>query len=473
MEMLETHDKDTSDAKWVFADISHFVMVLYSIHKAKWIHGLPFVLLSIACLVVSKKTRFLATALFSILQNLLSLQLALVFPALAGATRVVLSGTTAVHTVSLCKMVGLGRPMTWFSHHLAAFAFYWPLSVAGFLIPLGQDGPPEHVASRFAGISLMTGTLAWTLTFANIGSSIIPFAVSLSTSIACLAIVCRRKLDMAIILTLLSGSISFSASLFLVLIRHIMEKISIAGGRRSALSFLIPDSIIGGLNGFLVFSVLLPLSPLLTIRWHSHSKSRLLKGLLVGGLATGIATSFLFPYSLQHPKRVFLNHLCRQQPDGSCISVWSVAASDVTSFDEALPDTLKAQTPIATEALDWTSITPFNRLVNDMAFKGPPFPKGGPWGTYHPRLEISQQWHNVEAGSRTLEFALKWEKPGWGAMNITGPIRNWSLADPSGIQVSSLSYHPQDKQHSFILCRRIKTLSVSPKTAKIPSGLSG
>ena len=318
------------------------------------------------------------------------------------------------------------------------------------MIPHGQDGHPEHVASRFAGVSLMTGTLAWTLTFANIGSSIIPFAVSLSTSIACLAIVCRQKLDMTMLLTLLSGCISFSASLLLVLIRHIMEKISIAGGRRSALGFLIPDSVIGGLNGFLVFFVLLPLSPLLTTRWQSHSKSRLIKGLLAGGLVAGIASSFLFPYSLQHPKRIFLNHLCRQQSDGSCISVWSVAAWDVTSLDITLPDSLKAQTPIATDPLDWTSVTPFNRLVADMAFKGPPFPEEGPWGTYHPRLELIQQWHNAEEGSRTLEFALKWEKPGWGAMNITGPIRNWSLADPSGIQVLSLFSDPrQHRMHLF------------------------
>ena len=97
------HDSDSSDAKWVFADASHFVMVLYSIQTAKWIHGLPFLLISIAFLLASKKMRFLVTAVVSVLQHMLSLILALALPVLSGATRVLLSGTMAVDAKPLCK----------------------------------------------------------------------------------------------------------------------------------------------------------------------------------------------------------------------------------------------------------------------------------------------------------------------------------------------------------------------------------
>ena len=342
--------------------------------------------------------------------------------------------------------MSLGRPMVWFSNHVVAFGLFWPAAMIGFLLPSDPSQTQLQISAKFAGISLVLSVLTGVLTLKEIGSSLLPFLVALTTAVASfLASSCRQLPFRITLLSSLVSSVPCATMLF-VMVKHIMEKIGLSGKGHAVFGFLIPDTVVGALNGFLALPLLLSISPLVTLNWTPSFKRRTLKYLTMWCMTVGVLSSLLFPYSVRHPKRVFLNHICRQQEETGCDYVWSVGSSDAIQVGAALPEVLRSQKSVTPGPIDWVSLAPFDRVVSAVAFEAPPFDETGPWGSVHPRLIMVNQTTDDQADTKRLEFELRWEKPGWGAMNMTGPVVNWSLSDPSGIKVCSLE---TDKRFYF------------------------
>lgn len=324
--------------------------------------------------------------------------------------------------------------MGWFSNHVVAFAFFWPAAVLGFLLPPHPSPTVVHVSGKFAGVAVLMEALALGLTFAHVGSSIIPFTIALSTSVASLVTSLSRKLPFSKLLFLSFPSSVFCAALMLVTVKHVMEKIDMAGGGKLKFGFLIPDAVAAALNGILIFTVLLSFSPLITVRCTERSKRKWLRRALHMSLAAGIVSSFLSPYSVRHPKRIFLNHLCRQKSDFSCDAVWAVASWDTTPIQKAIPKSLSQRPSVPSTYLDWITISPLNRVLVSSVFAAPPLAEIGPWGRSFPQFQKAKEIQDANKGTKRIDFELRWDNPGWGAMIITGPVTNWSLSDPAGIR---------------------------------------
>lgn len=323
--------------------------------------------------------------------------------------------------------------MVWFGNHFLGFLFFWPIAFFGFLLPMRSPQNQNQISGSFAGSSLLLTVFSLYLSNSGIGSSVIPMFLSLTTSI--LSLLSQLMKDRISGLLLIAWfPCTASVTMSLVMVRHIMEKISMAGASHGSLGKLTPDLVIGVLNGILLLLFLQSIAPLLTFHWTQKSKSRFLKFLGVFIVAVGLGISFVFPYTVRNPKRVFLSHLCRQKNDLSCETVWTIASWDVIDISGAIPDTLLGMSPLdSSRSRDFISIAPFHRALKGVVFPAPEMTGSGPWGTRHPHLELTDQVPNPERGTKTMYLALNWDRPGWGAMNISGSIKDWSLSEKQGI----------------------------------------
>eukprot|EP00210_Caulerpa_lentillifera_P008877 g8469.t1 len=413
-----SNNVDTKKVKMVYIDCFHKLFVVFQLQSAYWSYHIPIGVLLVALDRSLNKMEFLSSTGLGLMRNLVSCVLAVVLPGLAGALRVLLSG----------------RPMVWFGHHFVGFMFFWPTAVFGYLLPMKCKLNQNQISGSFAGISLLLTTFALYLSNAGSGSSLIPFILSLTTSLLSLVTQFIQKQNWVLLMIGWFPSTA-CAALSLIMVRHIMEKVSMAGSRVGAIQQLVPDFIIGLLNGILILLTLQSVSPLLTANWTERIKSKFLKLLLLIIVIIGIGISFVFPYTIHRPKRLYLNHLCRQKTDLSCEFVWALAWSDAVDISEALPPEFRKLTPhsIARPG-DWISLAPFNKVVKGVVFPGPPMTGEGPWGHWHPYLKLNRIISNSERGTKTIFLDLNWDHPGWGAMNISGPILDWSLSENNGIR---------------------------------------
>lgn len=323
-------------------------------------------------------------------------------------------------------MNGIGRAVVWYSHPFAAFAFYWPAALIGFVLPLRKKTSKEAIEGQYAGIALVIGLMAELLTLAKIASSIVPFFVALNAAFAAWAISMNSKIPVKPLMMIALFGSTFCGSLTFLATKHIMEKSWLLGSV-SSYGELIPDAVIGGLNGCFVAVVLLFILPPLTFNWKGGTKARFLSGLFLWCLIVGFGTSSLFPYSERHPKRIFVNRICRQKEDFSCDSVLSV--SSLNANETHLPEELLKRPILEWSQKDWIGFAPFDKLVRGMTLSSPPFPEEGVWGKAYPRLDVKNVSVDDDRGVKRAELELWWENPGRGSMRIKGPIRNWSIAE--------------------------------------------
>ncbi|KAK9905035.1 hypothetical protein WJX75_008341 [Coccomyxa subellipsoidea] len=398
----------------VYFDFLGSKMMRYPLRFGKLVHALalPAVVLAIVLLRALKAQPILATLRGAVVRNA-GVMCAAALPAALGAARVVITG----------------KPMIWFGRFSLAHVANGPAALAGLLLPFALlPQAASNIEAAVLGASLVHATLAAVLTRNGLRSGF-AFAMWAFAGIASLLVPRKasttQKLAWAVI-TALPPLIGVAPSLMTMPL-FVLEHLSTAGAGKPPLGDLTADVVMGVLFGLVAALVMGHLAA-----WLAHIVRpfiwRVILGLLlVSAAAAAYASSAEHAYSDAFPKRIMLQHLHLLGPDGAIQeSRWTVATLDVVPVETALP---KDTAYIDTYDRDWQALFPVGKMMRGVALPAPP-PDSSIYRPGQLNISLTGVEPSPLGGKATrLSLLMQLPSPGWGSLNVTGPVVGWSFAE--------------------------------------------
>lgn len=325
-----------------------WVMVRYS--KATvgpWLHGLPLLALALAPLLVARATAQPVLLLCAATAHAMKLALAsavgaLLLPLAVGALRALLLGTVQTNAVFIIFTRDLsGNPMVFFAHHWAAYAMYLPCALAGALLPYTQQASADPLVSAM-GAAWAWGIVGAVATRAQLGVAIYPFlwTAPLPLLLPLLARLCPPHWRLFGLLIGTAPASVVGISSMLTLVEHLMGRLTMAGAHPGALGVALADAVVAALMGVGAVVAAGPLLPAYGTAAGTIRTRRAVKTLLLTGIvASLLATAALKPFGVDHPKRLYVQHLHTVQPDGAVDAYYVAATTDVHPVRPLMADT--------------------------------------------------------------------------------------------------------------------------------------
>ncbi len=250
-----------------------------------------------------------------------------------------------------------GNPMVFFAHHWAGYLMYLPFALAGAMAPLVLG------SSTTQPMSISTATMgagwAWALagaiaTHFKLGVAIYPFlwTVPLCFLVPLLPGM-RASRQLAVLLVGTAPATIVGVSSMLTLLEHLMGRFTMAGAHPGLLGVVVADAALGALMGVgavFGFGVLLPAYSAAAAGGGLLHKQRIsglatkvvIMLLLTGTIASCVCTANLQPYGVDHPKRMYLQHLHTVGADQQVHSFYVAATTDVHPVKPLLRDATDA-----------------------------------------------------------------------------------------------------------------------------------
>eukprot|EP00873_Tetraselmis_striata_P008171 jgi/Tetstr1/428435/TSEL_018449.t1 len=404
----------------VYYDVLSMFMVTYDSQTAAWLHRAPLVA---AGALLAGTVGHLGGVHALVTEAALcgaSFVGAVAAPSLLGAARVLLSGV----------------PLAWFGRWWLAFLIYVPAAVVGALAPrvlLASRGRNTGDASvglqaGVCGSALLASGLSWAASSYDIGSGYIFFLwASALLLTAAAALVMRGNWEGQLVAAL--GLSAFPALLSLqigcVWLIHVWQKISMGGALDSPVGVIVSDYAAGLLTGAVTWLALLGALPALTM--HRPTARRIVLGCSAIAIAAALMASTFAPYSEQAPKRALLQHYHVHDHLGRVTqSSWVIAAMDSVPVQTLLTHPHITGAPMPGTGLEWLSFHPLGKILQTVVLDGPPPDPKHMAGSSFPQLRKQSLTRGVDGRVR-LELCVVLPEPGWGVLNITAPILDWSL----------------------------------------------
>lgn len=183
---------DSIKEEFVYFDFFHSIMVLYDMRMGKWLHMLPFLVIGVGFFVQANKysgiigigKMQLRWGVSGMVKTILSLTLALVLSMSLGFLWVFVTGNPhflAQGTLlELIVFIGQdlmnsviyasGKPMFWFSNHLAAACVYAPMALIGTIVLWKPDASALCCSSSLLGICTLLGAIGGQITSSGVSS---------------------------------------------------------------------------------------------------------------------------------------------------------------------------------------------------------------------------------------------------------------------------------------------------------------
>lgn len=232
--------------------------------------------------------------------------------------------------------------MVFFAHHWAAYAMYLPCAVAGALLPYARAGHDPVIAAT--GAAWAWGIAGAVATRVQLGVAIYPFlwTAPLPLLLPLLTRMPTRWRVLALLLGTAPASVVGISSM-LTLVEHLMGRLTMAGAHPGALGIALADAVVGALMGVGAVVAAGPLLPAYGAAAGACKARRVLAGLLVAGLVSSVlVTACLTPYGIDHPKRLYVQHLHTVQADGSLDAYYVAATTDVHPVRPLMDDSSAA-----------------------------------------------------------------------------------------------------------------------------------
>ncbi|KAL2611174.1 hypothetical protein R1flu_022866 [Riccia fluitans] len=446
-EEKKTSAHKPAERRPVFFDIWGTFMVFYPHKVASALHVLPlaivFLVPSITSPVVSGIQTVGARAWY-ILQGWMiqavALLLGFLFPLGLAVMRLSVSNTA----------------LTWFSRPWIALCMFVPSSLAGLLLPrilwrnasskinVGQES--VEWGGHWGGVGI-NALLTAVITLSG-GSGPLDFLWAFFLILAfpffrlCQHIFGKNSL-LAMIgyLLALTVPIAYSVNFGGVFVQFLAEKAGMTGSNPLPLGFYVSDAAMSLLVGGCMVMCVAPILPV-AARWIGKPYIiRLLMYLSVGAAAL---SSRSFPYSYEAPKRLVLQHtfyttggnqITKSSYDFASVDpnpvayIWRQSPSIAASL--RLSDA-QISNDIDIDPVTFTALYPVTRLLN----RGTRVPLSESLNLSGklPLLQVvkEEKFEHNEALKRRFHIELDFGdlQEIWGAaMNITGPLSNWSFAD--------------------------------------------
>lgn len=439
----------------MFFDYVSWFLIYYSRKQGMVFHSLPVaIFLLVPFFMRSSKYGLLCSfaALFDNIKGILFHVIGVIF------------GVMFPAVFSIMRLLFSGQSMNWFAHPYLAYMMFVPCSLAGMLFPrIYWNYFPLSQAGYFVKSSkqeLIDESRFWGVfgLYALISMVYFSFGLSggfLTLSLAALMIPAwiffhlsvkyygRESLRSAACfvvpsLPLLLHSVYFSG----FLAQFLIEKMGMMGSLPPPHGYFVPDVIVAATVGILTGVCV---GPILPVTGHWLARSSIMQFLLHASVIAMALSSQFFPYSMDAPKRVILQHTVVTADGGQIDDI----SYDISVLDSnALPFLFKHSPQVSNQLnIDshfsfhtanqsyresWMAIYP----LSDLFSRSLKFPSNKDEISnnyeYFPHISTTKKQTTSVDGSRRvyLEFSLGSLKEVWvTVLNITGPISGWSFAN--------------------------------------------
>ncbi|KAH9315251.1 hypothetical protein KI387_023878, partial [Taxus chinensis] len=440
----------------VFFDYLSWFMVFYSKKTSMILHHLPMMVVLVAPLF-SMSSKFSIdswlTKLCYIIKGMAlhagGLVLAVIVPAVFAFLRLTVSNSA----------------MIWYSHPWLALFMFVPSALVGLLLPkviwgdsLANNLSAITKASKEEALDWMShwGSVAFysSLTivylYAGLGGGFLTFwwAVFLILSWPMFSL-CVQIFDRQSVKSLLGYSIpllvpiTYSVYFGGVCLQFLIEKMGMFGAVPQPYGYFVSDIIVACVTGVVVGWCVGPLLPIAG-RWLAHSVP--MQFLLHFSVVAMALSSLFFPYSVDAPKRVVLQHTFETTGGHQILdSSYNLAILDANAFaflfknapeaaDElSIGPMFNMESEIFSNEGTWMALYPISRLfLNRLRL---PAAAGKDIFEHYPSvphlfMNEDEQLFSSQVRRVHLELDLGSLQEIWVAvLNITGPLCSWSFSE--------------------------------------------
>ncbi|KAK9806066.1 hypothetical protein WJX73_010823 [Symbiochloris irregularis] len=403
----------------VYFDIYGKYMVRYSAATAAVLHTVPLAVL--LGLVVLQRQGGPSTGnadLTGKLPSYVMLGRLTLFAMVPALTTLLMPGLVALGCVLLFR-----HPMVWFGHDVWGYLIYVPAAVAGMLLPYAWWRPWDvsgHVQGNIMGAAAVAALLARL----GIGAGFLPTAWAvLGTPAAFLfhraSLTTRFAIALAGAVPLGIITVPNAVALSSVM----LQRASMVG--HTPLGMLGCDALVGPIMGVSTLASMGMLAPWLAGALGPRLKAFVLMLLLASVTLSGIASQLLHPYSAESPKHLFLAHMVRHDTQGRELgSTYELAGMDAVPLRDMLKHVPVAEWTRGNMST-WQVLHPAQDLFEPVSLLSP-LPGPRPHANL-PSVKLLRE-EKLPQGRRVhLEMHLPAEGA-FGAMNIAGPLVDWSFA---------------------------------------------
>ncbi|XP_074557502.1 uncharacterized protein LOC141813432 [Curcuma longa] len=451
---LKVASLESTEGRAVFFDYLSLFMVYYSRKLSIILHSMPVVILILGAFFLhfpNTAVNILFATLFDFIKGMLFHALSLVFAIVVPVMFAVL------------RLFFSTQAMNWFAHPILAFLMFVPSSLVGLLLPrttwgnFGLSQKASHFKLSIEIISdevcfwgafafYISTTMAYLL--AQLGGGFLTYVISLSMLISWFSYRiaskhcgCQSVKSLAGYLIPMIPSLLYSVYYGGFLVQFLIEKMGMMGSLRQPFGYFVQDAVVAAVIGLVTGWCV---GPLLPVVGHWLARSSVLQCLIqVTILALALSSQF-FPYSVDAPKRVVLQHtLTTVGSDKIVSSSYDFAVVDANSFSflfKNAPEASKflgissglSEENYNSDGGTWVALFPVSFLFSGSL----KFPAEGSKILNHyatlPHVSVRDSVSISETGRRRLHLELNLGSVGeiWvTALNITGPLSNWSFAD--------------------------------------------
>ncbi|KAJ6851924.1 endoplasmic reticulum metallopeptidase 1 isoform X1 [Iris pallida] len=452
---LQALANQTKDDRAIFFDYLSLFMVFYSRQASLIIHSLPAFIFLLMPLFLCYPN----IAVHSCLATFSNLMKGMLFHAIGVVLGIIIPVVFAV-----IRLLFSSHAMSWFAHPYLAFLMFVPSSLIGLLIPrtlwgsfqISQDAKFSKMSkeaiydeTRFWGAFGFYAFTTVAYLLAGFGGGFLSCLITVSMIPAWLCFGLTSKyLGHQSLKTLVGYVIPlFPCLTYIVyfggfLVQFLIEKMGMMGSLPRPYGFFVPDILVAAVVGVVTGWCMGPLIPI-TGRWLARSS--ILHCLLqVSVLAWALSSQF-FPYSIDAPKRVVLQHTFVTS-DASTIVESSydfsvVDANSLTFIFKNVPEAAKVlnigsdfdfTADYQSAKCSWVALFPVSFLFSgSLKF---PAETDTIFRQYKnmPHLAIREPDSVSETALRRVHLELSLGSLGeiWvTVLNITGPLSNWSFAN--------------------------------------------
>ncbi|KAG6517324.1 hypothetical protein ZIOFF_020709 [Zingiber officinale] len=483
---LKVASLESTEGRAVFFDYLSLFMVYYSRKLSIILHSMPVVILLLGAFFLhfpNTSVNIWFTTLFDFIKDLSGPQqelaetteppLGLVFHWSSSADFV--SHGMLFHALSLVfaivvpvmfavlRLFFSTQAMNWFAHPILAFLMFVPSSLVGLLLPRttwGNFGLSQKASHFKLSIEIISDEVCFwgafalyismTMTYllAQLGGGFLTYLISLSMLISWFSYRIASKhcglqsvKSLAGYLIPMIPSLLYSVYYGGFLVQFLIEKMGMMGSLPRPFGYFVQDAVVAAVIGLVTGWCV---GPLLPVVGHWLGRSSVLQCLVqVTILALALSSQF-FPYSVDAPKRVVLQHtFATVGSDKIVSSSYDFAVVDANSFSflfKNAPEASKflgissglSEENYNSDGGTWVALFPVSFLFSESL----KFPTEGSKILSHyailPHVSVRDSVLISETGHRRLHLELHLGSVGeiWvTVLNITGPLSNWSFAD--------------------------------------------
>ncbi|WOL03722.1 endoplasmic reticulum metallopeptidase 1 [Canna indica] len=448
-------EQGTMEDRAVFFDYLSWFMIYYSRKLSAGLHSLPVVVLLLVPLFLhspNNSVNIWFATLFDFIKGMLFHIVSLVFAIALPVVSAVLRLYFSTHA------------MNWFAHPFLAFLMFVPCSIVGLLLPrtvwaflpLSQDASHLKLSKEvISDKAYFWGTFGFYISItmvyllAHLGGGFLTYSISLSMLLSWFSYrLSSQHYGHQSIKSLAGYLIPMIPCLLYVvyyggfLVQFLIEKMGMMGSLPEPFGYFVQDAVVAAIIGLVTGWCI---GPLLPVVGHWLGRSSILQCLMQVTIIALALSSQFFPYSMDAPKRVVLQHTFITAGTNKVVeSRYDFAVVDANSLAF-----LFKHSPEAAEMLHISSEFSFEENSHSdssswVALFPVPFlfsrtlklPADSDSMLNHysmlPHVSIHDSVLISKAGHRRVHLELHLGSVGeiWATvLNITGPLSNWSFAD--------------------------------------------